>query len=85
MAAALSSPRRAGPRFARIALRLEPAQLHALARGAAGRLIRGLTDKIPGASSLPEKAAPGEAGKERAAEEPARDVEGLLRKLLPGR
>ncbi len=55
----------------------------ALARGAAGGLLRGLTEKIPGASSAPDNAAPGEPGK-KGTERP-RDVEELLRKLLPGR
>jgi len=55
----------------------------ALARGIAGGLIRGLTEKVPGASSVPDNAAPGEAGRTRGGAEPRRDVEGLLRKLLP--
>ncbi len=55
----------------------------ALARGIAGGLVRGLTEKIPGASSVPESAAPGEAGRNRGGAAPPRDVEGLLRKLLP--
>ncbi len=46
----------------------------ALARGAAGRLIRSLTERIPGASPGPDNEAPAQ-----------RDVEGLLRKLLPRR
>ncbi len=54
----------------------------ALARGAAGRLLQGLTEKIPGAAAIPDNAAPGAAGKK--GEEPARGVEKLLRQLLPG-
>ncbi len=48
----------------------------ALARGVAGGLIRGLTEKVSGGSTAPDNAAPGEA---------PRDVEGLIRKLLPRR
>ena len=57
----------------------------ALARGIAGGLIRGLTGKIPGASSAPDNAAPGEAEKKREGATPPRDVEDLLRKLVPRR
>lgn len=57
----------------------------ALARGIAGGLIRGLVDKVPGASSAPDNAAPAETGKKRGGAELPRDAEKLLRKLLPGR
>ncbi|MGE5189440.1 MAG: AsmA-like C-terminal region-containing protein, partial [Gemmatimonadota bacterium] len=57
----------------------------ALARGIAGGLVRGLTERIPGAAAAPDNAAP--AGEERAREGagPARGVEDLLRRFLPGR
>ena len=57
----------------------------ALARGVAGSLVRGLTERIPGASSVPDNAAPGDAGKKGEGAEPAGDVEMLFRRLLPGR
>ncbi len=57
----------------------------ALARGVAGRLIRGLTEKIPGASPAPDNAAPGETGTTGGGAGPAGDVEKLLRRLLPRR
>ncbi len=56
----------------------------ALARGAAGGLLRGLTERIPGASPAPDNAA-GKAGKKGDGAEPGRDVERLLRQLLPGK
>lgn len=57
----------------------------ALARGVAGGLLRGLTERRPGAAAAPDNAAPAEAeGKREDAGSP-QDVEGLLRKLLPRR
>lgn len=57
----------------------------ALARGIAGGLLRGLTEKVPGVPAAPDNAAAGEAGKKRDGGELQRDVEGLFRKLLPGK
>ncbi len=54
----------------------------ALARGAARGFVRGLTERIPGASPAPDNAAPGTKGE---GTEPAREVEKLLRRLLPGK
>ena len=55
----------------------------ALARGAAGNLVRGLAGKLSGAPSAADNAAPEGSGKKGKA--PAPEVEELLRKLLPGR
>jgi uncharacterized protein involved in outer membrane biogenesis len=55
-----------------------------LARGAGERILRGVTERVIGGPKAPaaDNAAPGEpAGRP----EPAREVEDLLRKLLPGK
>ena len=55
----------------------------ALARGVAGGLIRGLTDRIPGARPEEPAGAPDAAGKKPERSDPAKEVEGLIRKILP--
>lgn len=56
----------------------------ALARGAGKKFLRGLTERIPGGSSSSgaDNAAPAK-GPERA--DPLKDVEGLFRKVFPGK
>jgi uncharacterized protein involved in outer membrane biogenesis len=55
----------------------------ALARGIAGGLIRGLTERTPGAAAAPDNEAPAGGEKKREGAKPAPDVGDLLRKLLP--
>jgi len=58
-----------------------------LARGMAGRAIRGLTERIPGVSPPAGKTPSAPQGKEKAPEgaEPRKALEGLFEKLLPGK
>ena len=57
----------------------------ALARGIAGGLIRGLTERTPGAAAAPDNGAAAEREKKPDGARPPGDVEDLLRKLLPRR
>jgi AsmA protein len=63
------------------AVSIDPA---ALAAGAARKVLQGLTGGIPGIETAPgtENAAPGKKPKK---EEPFREVEGIFRKILPGK
>jgi len=56
----------------------------ALAAGAGRKVLRGLTDRIPGIGAAPgtDNATP---AKKPQKEEPLREVEGLFRKILPGK
>ncbi|MDH3384001.1 MAG: AsmA-like C-terminal region-containing protein, partial [Deltaproteobacteria bacterium] len=59
----------------------------ALAKGAGERLLKGLTEKIPGLSdsSPADNAAKGAPAKTPERQEPRKEVEGLFRKFLPGK
>ena len=63
------------------AVAIDPA---GLAKGVAGKVLRGLADKIPGSAPAPgtDNAAPA-AKPEKA--DPFKDVEGLFKKILPGK
>jgi uncharacterized protein involved in outer membrane biogenesis len=59
----------------------------ALAKGAGERLLKGLTEKIPGLSdsSAADNAAKEAPAKTPERQEPMKEVEGLFRKFLPGK
>ncbi|HSM00012.1 MAG TPA: AsmA-like C-terminal region-containing protein, partial [Candidatus Limnocylindria bacterium] len=59
----------------------------ALAKGAGERLLKGLTEKIPGLSDSPaaDNAAKEAPAKTPERQEPMKEVEGLFRKFLPGK
>jgi uncharacterized protein involved in outer membrane biogenesis len=59
----------------------------ALAKGAGERLLKGLTEKIPGRSdsSAADNAAKETPAKTPERQEPKKEVEGLFRKFLPGK
>ncbi|MGZ8459776.1 MAG: hypothetical protein ACXWW2_05055, partial [Candidatus Deferrimicrobiaceae bacterium] len=63
------------------AVSIDPA---ALAAGVAQKVLRGLTGAIPGIGTAPgtDNAVPGKKPKK---EDPFREVEGIFKKILPGK